>query len=86
MDVKETVLKFLEARAKNPIPGETEEERLSCYYLDAGVIDSLGIVEMIMELEGKYEIFFTDDHLQSYEFQTVGGLIGLVESMIKEKE
>ena len=86
MDVKETVLKFFEVRAKNPIPGETEEDYLGCYYLDSGVIDSLGIVEMIMELEGKYEIFFTDDHLQSYEFQTIGGVIKLVEAMIKEKQ
>jgi acyl carrier protein len=86
MDVKDTVLNFFESHAKNPIPGNTEEERLNCYYLDMGIIDSLGIVEMIMELEGKYGIYFTDDHLQSYEFQTIGGLIKLVESMIKEKE
>jgi acyl carrier protein len=86
MNVKETVFRILETLSKNPIPGETEEARLNCYYLDSGVIDSHGIVEMIMELEGKYGIYFTDDHLQSYEFQTIGGLITLVESMIKEKQ
>jgi len=86
MDVKETVFHFFKTHAKKTIPGETDEEHMSCYYLDSGVIDSLGIVEMIMELEGKYGIYFTDDHLQSYEFQTIGGLIKLVESMIKEKQ
>lgn len=86
MGVKETVLDFLKSHAKNPLPGGNEEEYLACRYLDLGVIDSLGIVEMIMEIEEKYGIAFTNDHMQSYDFQTVGGVITLVESLIKEAQ
>lgn len=86
MDVKETVLNFFKTHAKTSLPDSKEEEYLSCYYLDMGIIDSLGIVEMIMEFEGKYGIYFSEDSLQSYEFQTIGGVINMVESLIKEKE
>jgi acyl carrier protein len=77
MNVKNEVLAFLESRS--PIPGATEEERLACSYLDAGVIDSVGIVIMISEFEDKFGIRFENEDLQSDEFQTVRGLIAIIE-------
>jgi acyl carrier protein len=79
MNVKNEVIAFLEA--SNTIPGDTEAEKLQCRYLEAGVIDSMGIVVMITEFEEKFGIRFNGDHLQSDQFLTVGGVIGLIEEL-----
>lgn len=81
MSVKEKVLVFL--KAKGEIPGITEEEKLKCDYLELGIIDSLGIVEMIAEFEQEFGIQFESDHLSSPDFRVVGGLINLIEQMKK---
>jgi acyl carrier protein len=78
-----TVMLCFEKHAKYPLPKDSEEECLSCRYLDIGLLDSLGFVEMVMELESEFNIFFSDDHLQTEEFQTIGGVVGLIESMIR---
>lgn len=82
MDVKKEVLSFLESQ--NSIPGQSEVEKLGCAYLDVGVIDSLGIVTMIGNFEEKFRIRFTSEDLQSPDFQTVRGLIGIIERLMKE--
>ncbi len=79
MNVKKEVIAFLESH--NTIPGDTEDEKLKCQYLDIGVIDSMGIVMMITEFEEKFGIQFNGDHLQSDDFLTVGGVIGIVEEL-----
>ncbi len=83
MDVKRQVLAFFES--KGGIPGATEEERLKCGYLDTRVIDSMGIVSMVLEFEATFGIRFSPAEMQSLEFRTVGGLISLIERMQKEQ-
>lgn len=83
MDVKEAVLSFIDSN--NRVPGNTEEERLSCSYLDTGIIDSMGIVLMITEFEERFGILFDAEELQSHEFQTIGGLIGIIERKLAVK-
>ena len=79
MNVTQEVIAFLESQ--NPIPGGTEDEKLQCRYLDVGVLDSMGIVMMITEFEEKFGIQFNGDHLQSDEFLTVGGVVGIIEQL-----
>lgn len=79
MKVKEEVLRFFIANKLKPLPGDKEADYLACCYLDIGVIDSIGIVTMIMEFEEKFAIHFDADCMQSYEFQTIGGLIQIIE-------
>lgn len=79
MNVKKEVIAFLESH--NAIPGDTEDEKLACRYLDVGVIDSMGIVLMITEFEEKFGIQFDGDHLQSDAFLTVGGVIGVIDEL-----
>lgn len=83
VDVRAEVIRFMESR--NPIPGKTESDKLNCRYLDDGVIDSLGIVEMIVAFEEKFDVHFESDDLQSLEFQSVGGLISIIERLRKAK-
>jgi acyl carrier protein len=82
-NVKEKVLAFL--RSKGEIPGQTEEEQLAFEYIDNKLIDSLGIVIMVLTFEEEFGIFFEPEDMQSMEFRTIGGLISLIERLIKEK-
>ena len=82
-NVKEKVLDFL--RSKGEIPGQAEEEQLACAYLDERVIDSMGIVEMVMTFEEEFAIHFEPQHMQLPEFRTIGGLIALIEQIMGEK-
>lgn len=83
VDVREVVFTFL--RLKGKIPGNTEEEQLAYPYLDKKLIDSLGVVEMVLTFEEKFDIHLEPEHMQSREFRTIGGLIALIERLIKEK-
>ncbi|MBI4061173.1 MAG: acyl carrier protein [Elusimicrobia bacterium] len=85
MNVKAEVLRYFDARAQAPLPGGTEEERLGCKYLDQGIVDSMGLVEMITSFEALFGIRFSSEDVQGYEFQTPGGLIGLIEKRLAEK-
>ena len=82
-DIKNTVIAFFQA--KGEIPGKTETERLACAYLEVPLIDSMGIMEMIMEFEEKWQIRFSPQHMQSPAFRTIGGLVELIENMTKEQ-
>ena len=75
----EFVLGFFAQR--HPIPSTVRDEQLSCRYLDVGLVDSMGIVEMIMGFEAHFGIRFSAEHLQSPSFQTVGGLIDLIDAL-----
>lgn len=47
-------------------------------YYDAGLIDSFGIIELIEEIEKKYDIMFDDDEFTEPAFMTIEGLADLV--------
>ena len=79
MDTFERVLVFFDKHGG--IPGETRESKLACAYLDAQVIDSMGIVEMVTELEEAFGIRFETEDLQADDFQTVGGLVATVDRL-----
>ena len=80
MTAEQTVLKFFSEHALKPLP-DNREQIMSCSYLDEGIIDSLGLVTMVTLLEDEQGIQFSPDDMQSYEFQTIGGLVGIVERL-----
>jgi acyl carrier protein len=84
MNSRDVVLDFFSRNAKTALP-ERHEDALACHYLDAGLIDSLGIVLMVSELEDKLGVALSSEDMQSYEFQTVGGLIGIFERLTAKK-
>lgn len=79
MNVTQTVLEFFDSRGG--LPGSTEQEKLACSYLDAKVIDSMGIIDMISHFEDSFGIRFEADDMQSEQFQTVGGLVQVIEKL-----
>jgi acyl carrier protein len=64
---------------ERPIPGETEEAQLATDYLRAELLDSLGLIELIGELETQLGVEFTQDDFEDPRFKTVGGLIEIAE-------
>ena len=76
-NTREFVLSHLSR--EQAIPGETEEEQLATDYLRAGLLDSLGLIELIGELEAQLETELTQDDFEDPRFKTVGGLIEIVE-------
>lgn len=83
MDIKQAVLEFFEK--KGGLPGKTEEEKLDYEYLDLGIIDSMGIVEMITYYEEIFQIHFSPADMQSKEFRTPKGLISIIERLKKRR-
>lgn len=79
MDTQDIVVKFFEE--KGGLPGDRLQEKLACHYLDIKIIDSMGIIEMVSLFEEEFKIRFEAEHLQSNEFQTVGGLITLIKRL-----
>lgn len=75
------VREFFAQHAKSPLP--SGEDALTVRYLDDGLVDSLGIVTMISEFESALGITFSAEDMQSYEFQTVRGLIGILDRLAK---
>ena len=84
MKTKDLVFELIERRSS--IPLSIEAERLAFPYLDSGLIDSLGLVELIAEIEEKCGILFQPEHLQSDEFLTIGGLIAIIDRLIESRE
>ena len=79
MDTRQVVLDFF--HRKGELPGRTTDEKLGCHYLDDRIIDSMGIVELIGELESVFLIRFSAEDLQSEQFQTVRGLIEVIDRL-----
>ena len=67
---------------KGTVPGATLEEKLKTDYFETGLVDSLGVVELIGELEQKYAVRFLDKHFQERRFSTIGGLAEIVSELV----
>jgi acyl carrier protein len=78
-DVEDQVLAFFATRDANL--GSLHDEKLACEYLDQGVLDSMGIVAMVLEFEQQFGISFGPEEMQSVDFRTVGGLVTLIERL-----
>jgi acyl carrier protein len=77
MKHEQIVRDFFEQYSKSPLPDG--QEGLEVHYLDAGLIDSFGIVTMISDFESALGIAFTAEDMQSREFETIGGLVGILD-------
>lgn len=54
-------------------------------YVESGYVDSLGIIQFMVELEDEFGIEFTDEELADPAFKIVGELIKLVERKVMHK-
>ena len=50
-------------------------------FFEAGVIDSLGVIELITEIEGEFKVRFTHNHFQDPRFTTIQGLSEIISDL-----
>ncbi len=55
-------------------------------YVENGYVDSLGIIQFVIEIEDQFGIQFTDQEVIDPSFKIVGGLIKLVERKMMSNE
>ena len=76
-EIYDVIVSLLEKRG--PLQGNSDQEIRDYRYLDAGHVDSLNIMQFILEIEECFGILLSAEDTQSDEFRTVGGIIALVE-------
>ena len=75
--IYDEIVSLLEKRG--PLQGNSDQEIRDYKYLDAGHVDSLNIMQFILEIEESFGISLSAEDTQSDEFRTIGGIITLVE-------
>jgi acyl carrier protein len=76
-EIYDEIVSLLEKRG--PVQGNSDQEICNYKYLDAGHVDSLNIMQFILEIEESFGISLSTEDIQSDEFRTIGGIITLVE-------
>jgi len=76
-EIYDVIVSLLEKRG--PLQGNSDQEIRDYRYLDAGHVDSLNIIQFILEIEESFGISLSAEDTQSDEFRTIGGVITLVE-------
>ena len=75
----EVVLGLIQKRGA--VPGASIEDQMVYEFLEEEVIDSIGLLEFIMELESQFGIRFEPSHLQSDRFRTLGGIVEIIDEI-----
>ena len=65
----------------SPLPGSTPEDRLRTDFFDAGLVDSLTVVQLVTDIERTFSIRFEDRHYQDSRFSTIGGLAEIIDEL-----
>ncbi len=81
-DSRERVFEFIRKRieAKGKLPAGCNLD--SYDYRESGAIDSLAIIQFLMQLEAEFDITISDDEMLTPGFTTVAGLVSLVMTKI----
>jgi len=59
---------------------------MSLNYIEAGYIDSMGLLQFIATLEDEFGITFSDEDMNSPEIKVVGTLIAMIEKKIEAQK
>lgn len=55
------------------------------HLLESGILDSLGVLDVVNEVEGKFQITLNDEELVPENFQTIDNIASFVNKKIREK-
>jgi D-alanine--poly(phosphoribitol) ligase subunit 2 len=66
---------------KKGINSPDKNDILSLNYFEAGWIDSLGIIELICDIEFHFSIRFNELHFQDRRFSTISGLAEIISEL-----
>ena len=63
-----------------------ENNFLNTNYFNAGWIDSLQVIELIMDIEKNFSIKFQDIHFQDRRFSTIEGLSSIIAYLLPRED
>jgi len=55
-------------------------------YFDTARVDSMGIMDLVLDIEGQFGIKFNERHFQDRRFATIQGLSEMINDLCLEKE
>lgn len=72
-DIQAFILNLLEKRSKLPASFDADTD-----FIKAGIIDSMGIIKFMLEIEAQYDIEITEEDMESPSFRTLAGISRMV--------
>jgi acyl carrier protein len=75
VDVQREVRRFIEQELKRQLGTVTDSESL----LEGGILDSLGVQELVGFIERQYSIGVTEDELMPENFETIEAIAAFVQ-------
>lgn len=77
--VREFVIKAIEKKSRLPAGCDVD----TFNYIDSGHVDSIAIIKFLLELENEFKIDIAPEEIESAQFRTIGGLIGIIKSKVE---
>lgn len=68
-------------KARGTLSGDGLLDGVGRNYFDQGLVDSLGVIELITDIESHFGVAFTEKHFQDRRFSTVDGLVEIIQSL-----
>ncbi|MDM8564770.1 phosphopantetheine-binding protein [Candidatus Halobeggiatoa sp. HSG11] len=76
--IRNFVISAIEKKGKLPKDCDID----SFNYIDSGYVDSMGIIKFMISIEAEFNIELTESNMESPEFKTIGGLVGIIKNKI----
>lgn len=83
-DEEEWLVDWFEQRGD--IPANSTEGKLEVDYFEAGLIDSLDVVDLIAAIENRFNIEFDERNFQDRRFPQIGGLAEVIREIREQQE
>jgi acyl carrier protein len=80
-DVRQFVIQLI--KEKGALPSGVETDTIN--YIDSGLIDSIGIIKFVLQIEARFDVEFSESDIESETFRTIGGLVSMIQKKYKQK-
>ncbi|MDY7537139.1 Gfo/Idh/MocA family oxidoreductase [Undibacterium sp. RTI2.1] len=80
VEIKSFILRLLEKKSKLP-----EKFNDGSDFIKEGIVDSIGIIKFILELESRFDIEINETDIETDDFRSVRGLVGLIRNKLTTK-
>ena len=77
-DIKEFVIEYIQRE----YTVADDVDIMTLNYIEAGYIDSMGLLQFIATLEDEFGITFSDEDMSSPDIKVVGTLIAMIEKKV----
>jgi acyl carrier protein len=72
--IRSFVLELLEKKSRLPKGFDDASD-----FIKTGIVDSVGIIKFILEIESRFDIDITETDIESDEFRSVRGLVAMID-------